>query len=414
MTVRSGTRPGTLLVGAAMVDITPDFPVSLAGFGSRQGALVTEVADPLSLQVTVLESDGSRIALVAADLLSWGPELVDRLRPMLAARLTTPADNLTFVATHTHSGPQTAEFHAPILGAFDPRFLGLVTTRALAAADRAASSLEPATVHRGIGSHDLGRYRRGDQDPGPTDDELTTVAFRRDDGSLIAAWVHYTCHPVINATHAMTPDFAGLAAREVAARTGGVVSYLQGCCGDQNPQWLDRAGIEVARREGGRLAEAVLRTLDGEGDPLPPALLTGTWSTVDLPFRSQPTREELLTASRVPGVEGEWGSAFLAHPERLAPTVTLLLQRLDVAEGLSLLAMNAEVCVAYGLAVRESSQHRCLPVGYANGIIGYLPTAAQIAVGGYEPVESARCYLLPGLFAPEVESLTLAEIRRLT
>ncbi|TCC21619.1 hypothetical protein [Kribbella sindirgiensis] len=400
-------------VGAAAIDITPAWPIPLAGFGSRQGTLATEVADPLFLRVTVLASGGTGAAVVAADLLSWGPELVDRLRPLVAETLSVPADCITFTATHTHSAPQTALWHAPILGRADPRYLEFLTDRVLAASAAAVTALEPVTVRRASRAHDLGSYRRADVEDGPRDDELTTVTFRRADGSLLAAWVHYTCHPVINAANTVTPDFAGLACLSLEAETGGVISYLQGCCGDQNPGSFAYEGVAAARREGARLADTIRKTMADEGGELSPTAISASWSTVELPFRSVPTEDELRVAGKQPGAEGEWGRWYLAHPERLAPTASLALQRLDLLDGLSLLAINAEVCVEYGLAVRAAAASRYLPVAYANGIIGYLPTAAQIRAGGYEPVESARCYLLPGLFAPEIEDLTLAEIRRM-
>ncbi|TCC30720.1 hypothetical protein [Kribbella speibonae] len=399
--------------GAAAIDITPELPIPLAGFGSRQGTVTTEVADPLFLRVTVVESGDTAGAVVAADLLSWGPELVERLRPLVADALGVPAGCITFTATHTHSAPQTAQWHAPILGPLDPRYIELLTDRVVAASAAASAALEPVTVRRTSRLHDLGSYRRADVEDGPRDNELTTVTFRRADGSLLAAWVHYTCHPVINAANAVTPDFAGLACTSLEAETGGVITYLQGCCGDQDPGSLASTGLAAARREGARLADTIRKTLADEGRELTPTAIKASWSTVELPFRSVPTEYELRAASTRPGVEGEWGRFYLAHPERLRPTATLVLQRLDLLEGLSLLALNAEACVEYGLAVRAATGNRCLPVAYANGIIGYLPTAAQIRAGGYEPVQSARCYLLPGLFVPEVEGITLEEIRNM-
>lgn len=401
-------------VGAAKIDITPELPVPLAGFAARNGALVDTVADPLHLRVTVLESAGTKAAIFAADLLSWGPEIVAELRPRLAEKLDVLAEFITFTATHTHSGPQTGRWHSASVGPLDPRYLDRLTERALDAAAQAAAALEPVTAQRACGVHDLGRYRRPDRGAdGPRDNELTTVAFRRADGSLVASWVHYTCHPVINGSNAVSADFPGLAGTAIEADTGGVVSYLQGCCGDQNPQTYSGAGLDVARREGERFAAVIRQTLAADQVELAPIPFRTSWSAVELPFKSVPTEEELRAASETPGVLSEWGSAYLAHPERLSPTATLHLQRLDLADGLSLLAMNAEVCVAYGHAVRAASDNRCLPVAYANGIIGYLPTAAQIAVGGYEAVDSARYYFLPGIFAPEVEELTMAEIKRM-
>lgn len=400
-------------VGAAKIDITPELPVPLAGFAARNGALVDTVADPLHLRATVIESEDTKAAIVAADLLSWGPEIVARLRPQLAEKLDVPADLITFAATHTHSGPQTHRWHADSVGPLDPRYLDRLTERALDVAAQAAAALEPVTAHRASSEHDLGSYRRADQENADRDNELTTVAFRRADGSLVAAFVHYTCHPVINGSNAVTSDFPGIAGTTIEAGTGGIVSYLQGCCGDQNPQKYSGAGLDVARREGKRFAAAIAQTLAGDQAELAPIRLRTSWSTVELPFQSAPTDDELRAASEQPGVMGEWGRAYLAHPERRAPTATLHLQRLDLADGLSILTMNAEVCVAYGHAVRAASGNRCLPVAYANGIIGYLPTAAQIAAGGYEAVDSARYYLLAGLFAPEVEELTMAEIKRM-
>jgi hypothetical protein len=46
-----------------------------------------------------------------------------------------------------------------------------------------------------------------------------------------------------------------------------------------------------------------------------------------------------------------------------------------------------------------------LPVGYSNGMVGYVTTARQIEEGGYEPVESSRYYGLPAPFAPEIEPI---------
>lgn len=100
---------------------------------------------------------------------------------------------------------------------------------------------------------------------------------------------------------------------------------------------------------------------------------------------------------------GEWARALLAEPDRLRPFAELELQRLDLARGLSLLAANAEPVVEYGLYTRQISGGSVLPAGYSNGMLGYVPTARQIAEGGYESDESGLYLLLPSRFSPEIE-----------
>jgi hypothetical protein len=97
--------------------------------------------------------------------------------------------------------------------------------------------------------------------------------------------------------------------------------------------------------------------------------------------------------------------ALLAHPEWCNPTIPLTLQRLDIAAGCSLLGMNGEIVVEYGLRIRDWSDGSVLPMGYANGMTGYIPTARIIVEGGYEAGEAAPYFFLTGPFSPEVESL---------
>jgi hypothetical protein len=55
-----------------------------------------------------------------------------------------------------------------------------------------------------------------------------------------------------------------------------------------------------------------------------------------------------------------------------------------------LLTMPGEPMVEYGLKLERDISDRAIPivVGYANGGIGYIATAAAYKVGGYEPTQS--------------------------
>jgi Neutral/alkaline non-lysosomal ceramidase, N-terminal len=401
-----------LRAGFARADITPTWPVSLAGFASRSG-LSTGVAHPLHVRAAVFEAGGGAI-VVSADLLYWPPELVEELRPLLAAQTDVPADHILFAATHTHSAPQVCTWLAPSVGVRDEKSVDLVRRQTVQAVSEAAARLEPVTVRRATGQHDLGMNRRTVVDgrahaapnpAGPRDPDVTVVTYLRDDGGLAGAITHYTCHPVISADSEVSGDFSGEAMRLIEEETGAVSLYLQGCCGDINPGRVACTGLAEVDRQAAAFADVLRQVLAGPAETLEPTRLGAEWRREWLPFRGVPDQAGIAAACTMDGVQGEWGRALHDHPELVADTAGLLVQRLDLARGLHLVAMNGEVSVAYGLAIKEMSQQRALPVAYANGTIGYLPTAAQIAEGGYEAEESARYLLLPGYYAPEIEGM---------
>ena len=402
-----------LRAGFARADITPTWPVSLAGFASRSG-LSTGVAHPLHVRAAAFEA-GARALVLSADLLYWPPELVDELRPLLATQADVPADNILFAATHTHSAPQICTWLAPSVGVRDKDSVDLVRRQTVEAVSAAAARLEPVTLRRAIGRHDLGMCRRtvvdgrctaGPNPAGPRDPEVTVITYVRGDGSLAGAITHYTCHPVISADSKVSGDFTGEAMRLVEDETGVGQPLPSRLLRRHQPRPGSRA--RGWPRSSGRPAPLPMSFgsyLIGPAEELEPVPLAAEWRRVQLPFRHRPDPAEIDAASVMDGVMGEWGRALNDHPELVTEAAGLQVQRLDLGRGLHLVAMNGEVSVAYGLAIKESSQRQALPVAYANGTIGYLPTAAQIAEGGYEPEDSARYLLLSGFYAPEIEDL---------
>ena len=405
-----------LRLGTATADITPTWPLTLAGFAARTEP-AQGVSRPLQVHVSVLETshDGSpprRAVVVVADLLWWAAEDVDSLRQAIATESGTTPDMVLLSATHTHSGPQTSHRASREIGAADPRFTTLLREQVLTAATAAVAKLEPVTIERFVGSCDLGFNRRAERNhPGPVDATLTVIRFERANGSPATLWVHFTCHPVITQEPLISSEFCGVAMTQVTDRVGAPAIYLQGCCGDINPvvpgearSWrgTDREVVQA----GTMLAEAVTGLLaTGTPEPIAPIPLAAHALAVDLPFDSVPSVELLRERTSHCGLDGEVAQALLAHPEWCNSTIPLMLQRLDIAAGCSLLAINGEVVVEYGLRIREWSGGSVLPLGYANGMTGYIPTARIIAEGGYEAGDAAPYFFLPGPFSPHVESL---------
>lgn len=398
-------------IGVARVEITPDWPVSMCGFASRTH-LSEGAAHPLHVRAMLMDDGVSQALLLCADLLNWGPEQLPGLRRSLSERLGIARDAILFSASHSHSGPQMTLWQAPSVGVADPRMLDLLEKRVLEIADAVTKDVEEVSISRGIGRHDLamnrrrivdGRYVGGPNPDGPVDRDVTVLAYRRPDGSLKAVLNHYTCHPVISSEHLLSGEFTGFAMDRIEAETGAVSLYLQGCCGDINPSGLSHSTIADVEREGETFAGVLSGIVTGSLEDLAPAPLGVRWTTTELPFEHVPTQDELRATVDADGVDGEWARALLTDPTRLRPSATFVAQRLDLGAEQGLLAMNGEVTVEYGFDIKAASGGRILPLGYSNGMIGYLPRAYQLPQGGYECDSSTRYYLLPSRFAPQLE-----------
>jgi len=436
-----------LWLGTAKADITPERRVPLAGFSTRSGFGGFEgVSHRLYARIFWFrhtDPDGGETdaLLVSADLIWWGEERVPQLKRQIHERWGINPDAILLHGTHTHSGPQTSDRFSDYLGVCDLAYIEQLEAVLLEGIAQAAGSLEPVTAAIGSASCGVSVNRRMMADgaaayranpAGPIDRELRVVRFLDGDGRVKGVLVHFACHPVITQENRVSSEFCGVAMERIEAAVGGgaVSAYLQGFCGDINPVGLDGElileGYEAeVLRIGQELADVALRVLTSETSgtsgtsgmtQLAPCAVTVAAVTIAAPVQAVPSIEELQAQTGEPWVTGDWSRKLLASPERLQAAMPLRLVCVTIAEHLRLLAANAEVVAEYALYLKSLADgNHVLPLGYTNGMIGYIPTAAQIAEGGYESFWSTPYFLLPSPFDPAVEQLVrdgLADIIR--
>lgn len=458
-----------LQLGCSKVDITPRSPLPLAGFAHRQGDF-ERVVRPLNARILFFRQQGKESALIiSADLLWWGVERIDSLRNKLRERWGLSEAQIVFHATHNHSGPQTSGVFTPSLGTPDSGYIAYLEEHVLDGVEQAALAFEPVTVERGSGSCHLGIHRRKMVDgsirmapnpDGPVDPEVTVIRYALSSGRTKALLVHYACHPTTSGDNAVSSEFPGLAMGLIEQQLGdGVVSaYLQGCCADVRPALVRdgefyRGSDEDVRRIGQALASEVLAVLKRQMKLLSPQTLDSRTVRVQLPLQEPPSLDELKMWARLEplqmergfngGREGEkagdavgvdrpsakanpikqlapdtdilekWSRLLLSNHRYQQRTVELVLSYLELAEGFALLVTNAEMAGDYGRFVKSSFGGRVLPVCYSNGMIGYIPTASQLAEGGYEAIDYIYYFGLPAPLAPESEDSILSSIRTL-
>ena len=410
-----------LRIGTAKVNITPTRPLPLGGFASRmalgafQGISHPLYARILYFQHRVANGRTTSAVLVSADLLWWGSQMVEGLKQRI--RELCRADTVILHGTHTHSGPQIWDGFSEYGGSIDLDYIAELEATVLQGVETAMLGTEPVTLDIGRGQCDIAINRRSAADDGikiapnengPVDRELTVLRYKSEfDGRTKALLVHYACHPVTTSDNLISSEFTGVAMEQLEQRIGGgaVCAYLQGSCGDINPDDKDMGGDAQVVMLGCRLANDVNKVLAEAMRPVGSVSLRSMRMSVALPLQALPEREYLESRIGEPGVMGEWSRKLLARQEGLSASMSLEMTGIALAEDFAVLAMNAEVVVAYGLYLKSASNKAIVPLAYSDGMIGYIPTARQLMEGGYEPIDSTYYFGLPAPFAPEVEGI---------
>lgn len=386
-----------LKAGAAKVDITPSQVAGLTVVGHRRQ--VTGVRDPLRAGILLLDDGETRAALVTLDTIGAWDEMVSAARQRIAQAAQVPPAHILVAASHNHSGPGFVEH---------PQWASELLDKLAAAAQTAAGRMRTVSVGYAEDSISFGINRRQEIDgrtvvrlnpAGPNDPRVKVLRF--DDGQSLtplAVVMHAVCHPCFftwgdkgsppypQGYPKLSADFPGEAqtfVEQVYSRETSAL-FLQGCAGDIRPnlpgfpyRCADEADIQWAGRDlGGAVVRALARNVTRES------------------LRQRPQYYPLKVASTqvlLPGKEGE---------------IRAELSALKVGPYL-FLTMPGEPMVEYGFKLEAAIADRAVPiiVGYANGNIGYIATAAAYQTGGYEPNTSR--------LAPEAEPIILRELGRL-
>lgn len=414
----------TFQLGVSKIDITPDFPVPLAGFAVRSelGAF-DGISHRLFARIFVFVTSGEdrngegsgeeKAVLISADLLWWGSDRVPALKRRIHERVGISEDAILLHGTHSHSGPQTSSLFTSYLGVMDERYVDMMESLVIEGVEEALLQVEPVRIEQGIGTSPLGINRRGvtksPPETGPVDHELSVVRFVKGDGSTKGLLVHYACHPVITRDNFVSSEYVGVAMEivEQAAGDGAIAAFLQGTCGDINPgdrTQVIRGDNEVVMQIGKAFANCVIETLHKPLCYLAPCHVQWNKTVIALPLLSLPERRQLEITAMTPGVLGEWSSLMLDRWDSLSSSIPLELTVLKLAVGLSLIGMNAEVVVEYGLFIKRITEGSVLPIGYTNGMFGYIPKAYQLVEGGYETHDSTFYFAMAASFDSAVES----------
>jgi hypothetical protein len=389
-----------LAAGYGERTINPPLGVDLAGYGFYLDRKAESILDDLKCRAVHLRSGAAALTLVSCDLIGFTLEDADSIRDAIAAAHGLSREAVLLAATHTHSGPATQPMLG--LGEVDAAYMGRLRALILEAAAEAAASARPAEFAYALEAIEPIGYNRRKKDFSGVDAVLKAGLLRFSDHTLYL--LSYACHAVVfGRRRHVSADWPGAVVREVE-KGGDRAVFFQGFCGDIDPViQMNRWGegtpqdlLDIADLVRRRLARAARFAV-----PQPEPRLAAFEHRIDIPLviydRRTIEREAAAfakTYARFPGAgrfARDWRERALVAAPRLRkdPAVSdVPVQALAIGD-LKIAAMPGEFFSEIG-AKLGTPRGPVVPVGYANGNIGYVPTDCD-----FRDADDYACYCAP-------------------
>ncbi|MFA7157730.1 MAG: neutral/alkaline non-lysosomal ceramidase N-terminal domain-containing protein [Kiritimatiellia bacterium] len=421
----------TLMAGAATRDITPAMPVFLAGY-PHAARVSTGAHDPLLASAIHLSDGRTPLLLIGLDILYISQQSTAICREAINKSIGIPAGNILISATHTHSGPVTADQLAwrndPAVPAPDPGYMEHLHNGIIGAGIAAHTAAQPAEIAiTSASAEGIGRNRL---DPkGPFDPEVGLLAVRsKSDSRLYALDIIYGMHPTVihEDTKLASSDFPHYTRQHIIEKHPGITPvYHNGPCGNLSPRYdVKGQTFTEAERLGRKLGKLIVKSLKALKDSdfssnIPLVVKSRKIKLTPNKFPPVPEAEARLRAARdrfeqlkreraprgafrtaecvVFGAENALAltqaQAAGELARRQAEYAKAEVQVLRIGDAF-LAGLPGEIFVEYALEIKQRAPKRAFVIGLANGELqGYIVTPAAARAGGYEAAWA--------MFAPE-------------
>lgn len=422
-----------LKVGVARVEITPETPTWLAGYGSRDHA-AEGTAHPLWAKALAIADDqGNQTVIVTTDVLGLTRQIGDAVAEGVKDR-GLRRDELVLSATHTHCGPVVVGC-ADVAHRMDDEALAVarqyrdaLTEKLIAVIRDATEAMQPAELYFTQTETDFAMNRRLPQDgrvvmrpnpQGPVDHSVPVLVAQDSQGKPLAVLFGYACH---NTTlggdcYLYNGDYSGFAMIELEqALPGATAMFISGCGADANPE--PRAGdLAMAKKHGQTIAAAVEAAIKGNLQPVHGPIETAM-RRVDLELVDPPQRATVESWAKSGDVYRQRLGRQLLHQleeeGQLPASYPCPVQVVRFSDDLVMVAIGGEVVVGYALRLkRELPDEPLWVAGYCNEVFGYVPTEKVLAEGGYEADFSQIYFGFHGPYKPGLEDKLISAAKEL-
>ncbi len=422
----------SLFVGVAEVDLTPDYPVRLNGYGGRRAEFEGVEQRIRAKALTFSTGEQQPAVLLTVDncgVPEWiRTELLKRL-----ARHGIHSERFAICSSHTHSAPMLNGVLPTIFGVPIPpehqrnidRYTQEFTDKLERLVLAALESRRPSQVSWTKGQVKFAKNRRkpsptgfqnAEYPEGPTDHELPLLRVTSLDGKLRAVLANYACHCTTSGFNKVHADWAGSAQLAIEKANPGTIALIAiGCGADQNP--YPRGTYALADQHGQSLADEVTRLLKEAKFTELRGPITAVTKRIELPFDKLPTRAEWEAAAKKPGADGlraQFALAELDKGKKIPDRLPYLVQVWSFGTDLAMVFLPGEVVVDYGLRIkRDFAPGRIWVNSYANDVPCYIPSRRVWEEGGYEAAGAMVYYNRPTRFDGTQETRIMDAVQAL-
>ena len=376
------------------IDITPDQPQWLLGYGPRQS---TGVHDHIYQRIVAMDDGETQFFLVSTDICLYSPSVYDEVMSALAAETGIKPVQVWWTVTHTHSAPEVGP---PGLGeAFmgerykhdhNTEYTARVKKSVIEGIKAARTKLEPARLGVGWGmamaninrrARDLeGQTYLGLNPDGPADRQIGLIRLERADGRLLALIANYAMHGTAlgGENVLITGDAPGIVAAYVEEKLGVPMLYINGAAGNLAPIYTVCPDFESAHLGQFRplLGDKIIAANNRIGPTTAAVRLAAAEQIVETPRKTN--------MGWAPDLE-----KYLRKTDAGETVIRLPIRFLRVNDDVAIWAAPLELFCEIALRVRSLSPYPyTFYFGYSNGWLGYMPSAAEFPHGGYEPATS--------------------------
>lgn len=410
----------TRQAGAASVDITPDYPVRLSGYGGRREPNKGVEQHIFAKALAIGSDEEGPAVLVTVDNCGVPGSMRDEVLRRLSAKTKVRGERFAICSSHTHCAPMLIGVLPNLFGMDIPaehlpaieRYTRELTDNIEKVALAALAARQPSQLAWGVGKVGFAANRRAFRLK-PIDHDLPVLRVTGMDGRVRAIFTSYACHCTTIGIDAIHGDWAGCAQEALQREFPDAIALTAlGCGADQNPN--PRRTMELVKQYGEDLGAEAKRLAQGKLTPVNGPLECQA-KQIELAYDKLPTREEweALAASKTAAIahHAKKNLARIDRGEEIPTHLPYLVQRWSFGDGMAMVFLPGEITVDYSLRIkREFDRSRMWVNGYSNDVPCYVPSRRVLDEGGYEGAGAMVYYDRPTKFAPDVEERIMGAV----
>ena len=369
--------------GVAMINITPETPIPMSGYGSRKDPF-EGIHDSIYARAIVFSDGQNKAAVVSAEIIGLSDFFVDDITKRIEQETGIRYDHILMTVVHNHSGPVTRVYNKNVSPEVDA-YVNTLRKKLVQLVVNADKDLKPARIGAGTGECKMNINRRandgkgniqlGRNPYGPCDHEVGVIRIDDEQGNVMSLLIDWPCHGVVMGPRNLLicGDWPGATSRYVEDSLGmpGIAPILIGASGDINPIYGPHIDF-VDINSYAYALDAIAFDLGNEAIRVFNEIETSAYGEI----------KALQKSIFLPGKEEDKDQED--ESAETANEVEVRLSAIRIGD-IVLAGINGEVFNQIGVTIRDQSPYpNTFIITHCNGSAGYLVSDAAIPEGGYE------------------------------